>query len=314
MSTELDHLRAFRADDAAPDPAARAAPRAALLERIEAPTPAGDARRRASRHSRRRLLAGGLSLASVAAAALALVSGLGSEGVRPPEASAAQLLRRAAVVAAHEPDVALKRGQFWYARSVSRQGNERGRELREVWFDAVGSGRVVQHGRHPEDFTISRRGPHGRELYSFFPHGLTYRQLRALPTATGALYARIARAGTIWAKGNGRPAADRRFEMFTIVGDWLKTAPPPSPALRAALYRVAARLPGIELLGAVRDPRGRRGVAVAMVRDRLREELVFDPDTARLLAQRIVHMPSGRLFFESTLLASGVVDSMRARP
>ena len=58
-----------------------------------------------------------------------------------------------------------------------------------------------------------------------------------------------------------------------------------SPALRAALYRVIAHLPGVKLLGARNDRIGRRGVAVAMTDgSRVAEEVVlFDPATSEVL-------------------------------
>ena len=72
-----------------------------------------------------------------------------------------------------------------------------------------------------------------------------------------------------------------------IVGELLREAPTP-PALRAALYRVAARIPGVELVGAVRDEQGRRGIAVALPEETERNELVFDPRSAALLGERSV--------------------------
>ncbi|HZV73906.1 MAG TPA: hypothetical protein VFF79_09355 [Conexibacter sp.] len=136
----------------------------------------------------------------------------------------------------------------------------------------------------------------------------------ALPVDANRLYDVIERAGAIWAADNGRPAADRTHEMFTIVGDWLRAAPALPSALRAALYRVAARLPDVELLGEARDTRGRPGVAVAQVDAGLRRELVFDPQTAQLLMERTVNADSGALVWEATYVESGVVASTQARP
>ena len=47
-------------------------------------------------------------------------------------------------------------------------------------------------------------------------------------------------------------------ETFTLVGDMLRNTYLP-PAFRAALYRVVAELPKVELRGEVKDPVGRTG-------------------------------------------------------
>lgn len=312
MSTELDHLRAFRAADAAPGDAARAAARAALLERIDDACAPAPARRPTAR--RPRLLAGAFGLAAAAAVAAALVLTLGSGGVVAPEAAtAAQVLRSAAVVAEQQPDVTLRPGQYWYVRTESRQTSADGGEwVREDWASFDGPTRSVRRplaGGPVEQHTFD-----GERTYGFFPQPLTHEQMLALPLATDALYAVIERGGALWASQNGRVPADRTHEMFTIVGDWLRAAPALPSDLRAALYRVAARLPDVELLGEVRDAHGRTGVAVAQTDGHLRRELVVDPDTSQLLVERTVEAGSGALVYEATYVETGVVDSSTARP
>ena len=75
---------------------------------------------------------------------------------------------------------------------------------------------------------------------------------------------------------------------FVMVGDLLRERAAP-PALRAALYKVAAGIKGVELVGSVTDRAGRRGVAVAITSTytgaRVRDVLVFDPVTSALLAE-----------------------------
>lgn len=78
--------------------------------------------------------------------------------------------------------------------------------------------------------------------------------------------------------------------MLVIVGDLPRETAAP-PELRSAPYRVAARIPGIEFIGDVRDPAGRRGTAVSLRSEHNylhRMELVFDPETSELLAEREV--------------------------
>ena len=70
-----------------------------------------------------------------------------------------------------------------------------------------------------------------------------------LPSDPDALYAMLKTE----AEGNGNGTFQ---EMFTLVGDALRENYT-TPAQRAALYEVTARLPGIELVGRTVDSAGR---------------------------------------------------------
>jgi hypothetical protein len=69
-------------------------------------------------------------------------------------------------------------------------------------------------------------------------------------------------------------------ELYTVVGDLLRESPAP-PALREALYEVAAGIPGVKLVGNYQDALGRTGTAV----ERDSETLVIDPSNGQLLAE-----------------------------
>src|SRR5262249_58453862 len=89
-----------------------------------------------------------------------------------------------------------------------------------------------------------------------FPAGgtaLTWDELYALPTDPGQLTA------TLQAdiKGAG---PDPQSELFTIVGDLLRESPAP-PALRKALFDVAAGIPGVHLTGKDTAELGRTGTS-----------------------------------------------------
>jgi len=107
-----------------------------------------------------------------------------------------------------------------------------------------------------------------------------------------------------------------------------------SPALRSALYQVAAGLSGVKLLGTVTDSVGRRGTAVVYGSHGETDELIFDPTTSALLenetivtdASRLTHdadttpvqapadTPAGTVVESATYLARGIVDSTTTRP
>ena len=110
--------------------------------------------------------------------------------------------------------------------------------------------------------------------------------------------------------------------MFTIVGDLLRESPAP-PALRRALWEVAATIPGVQLVGPVTDAAGRAGVAV----ERGRARYVLDPSDGRLLEEsegspsdaNIVQRDSAgnvigvqRRYFRTTYLEQGPANSAPA--
>jgi hypothetical protein len=72
-------------------------------------------------------------------------------------------------------------------------------------------------------------------------------------------------------------------EIFVLIGDVL-TQGDASPPLRSALFEVAATLDGVRLGGEVDDPLGRHGVAIFVDGEASRTQLIFDRETARLLA------------------------------
>jgi hypothetical protein len=110
-------------------------------------------------------------------------------------------------------------------------------------------------------------------------------------------------------------------ETFTIIGDMLRETYAPSK-LRAALYRIVANLPGVEYVGRATDDAGRTGIGVAFPNENggVRQELVFDPITSQLLAERSVltqdaqEGPAGAVMESATYLVSGVVNSTHQRP
>jgi hypothetical protein len=113
-------------------------------------------------------------------------------------------------------------------------------------------------------------------------------------------------------------------ETFTLIGDMLRRTYLPAET-RAALYELTAELPGVELLGEVRDPVGRAGIGVAFTdsKDRTRRELIFDPRTSALLGEResIVgsaaygfKAPPGTTIGYAAYLESKVVDSVGEKP
>lgn len=200
---------------------------------------------------------------------------------------------------------------------------------REIWIAPDGSGRLLVTTGEPRFFgprdkatwEAAGRPPldrPGTSDESFGPGGLSYMDFSKYSTDPDELYEQIRKK----AEGYG-PSIDA--EVLVLVGDLLRETLAP-PDLRAALFRVAARIPGVELVGEVTDPAGRKGTAVARTSDDVgfleRIELIFDPDTSELLAEREVLLervhwadaePDTVIGYAS-YLNSGVVDSTSERP
>jgi hypothetical protein len=85
--------------------------------------------------------------------------------------------------------------------------------------------------------------------------------------------------------------------MFFTIGNMLRQQSAP-PAVRAALYKVGAGIPGVEFLGPVHDRAGRPGVAVSMTSAysglRQRNVLILDQRTSALLAEETVLLEAAK--------------------
>jgi hypothetical protein len=266
MSSQNDDLALVRALGDVPGPSV------AVLDRAREQLAHRTAERKPSRARRRTVLA--LVAAAAAAAAVAVpVLPLGP-GARPvARADAATFLTvvadRAAAQQADWQDAA-----FWYSRSKGQQSGEPV-WTREIWLGRTAAG-------HLETSRLEGGRPIAFDGPATFGVGggdsTDWKGLWRLPTDPVALE-KVLRAGR---HGAGE---DADSELFVAVGDLLRETPAP-PALRAALYRVAARVPGVTLVGDVTDREGRSGTAVeragaggATVR------YVVDPSDGRLLQE-----------------------------
>jgi hypothetical protein len=271
---------------------------------------------------RRRLV---VSVAGFAAAiAIAALVGVDTHG--HGSASAATVLRRAAEVARNQPAPApLAAGQFRYTKSrIAYLSGGNGWQalspgVREIWLGPSG-GRLHEVWGKPKFLSAADRAgwiAAGRPQVNPPEDTANLPPVRRLdlPENPDVLYLKL----QLQAAGHGDGLGS---EMFTLVGDALRESDA-SPALRAALYEVAARIPGVELVGPALDRVGRHGVAVAYVDPKIHErhELIFDPKTAALLGEEYVELDgnsygysAGTVTGYATYVSSGVVDKLGARP
>jgi hypothetical protein len=330
---DLEFLKTHVPATRRPGDEATARAREALLARIGAEeassavsAPAQVAHRRTRHRSPRRVWRwAGVAAAIVVAAGVAGAFLLGGGPARPDTAAAAALHEAAATARLQPSPAPLADGQYAYTESEGRQLataslpggvtiNSRATTLREVWMGAHSMLRETV-GK-PEFVTAADRQKWidaGRPVITqpgTFTEPLDPYKPLGLPTDSTQLYAELKSQ----ASGHGTGLYD---EMFVLVGDDLRETST-SPAQRAALYDVAARIPGVELVGNVTDSAGRPGVAVAMTdqTNHVRQVLIFDPTTSQLLAEeeRVVAgnefgWPPGTLMGSTTYLAHAVVGS-----
>jgi hypothetical protein len=293
-----------------------------LYRRIITQPPAAATARRRSR-----LAVPALTSAIVAGVcaivALAIIPGSPAR----PDAAATAVLGRAALVAARQPAAAVPGpGHYLYVETIEGQRNS-GTASRpdtsgicvqtvQVWAAPDGSGREVASapaGPCSDGVIPSQTFPKGQEI------DLTvYPRAADLPTGPAALEQFIARHFN----GGHEDAA----AAFEFAGTFLQSGA--SPRVRAALYRMIQRLPGIELLGPMTDRLGRHGIGVGLTGHGVRNVLIFDPATSAVLEREGVavepsqiHVPpgapqfvAGELINYTVYKASGVVNSITAAP
>lgn len=259
---------------------------------------------------------------------------------QPSIASAAGLLSSLATVTATQPaaDAAASAG-YRYSKSETldltmRETAGSGQptmaalvpKTREVWIAPDGSGRIRETAGEPSFLNAKDRAAWeaaGRPVLGapidrdFGPGELWYEDFTRYPTDPAAL-AKLIRQRAEQTK------VPVDVETFVLVGDLLREPGVP-PALRSSLYRVAAQIPGVKLVGNVSDHAGRRGVAVAMTTTyrggRERFVLIVDPATAALLGEEHVLLdrvswldadaaPPVVIGQEATYLDSGIVPTL----
>jgi hypothetical protein len=254
------------------------------------------------RRARRPLIAAlgaGAVLAAVAATALVLVLPGGQPA--PASPAAVELLVKVADVAARQPAPPVSNGEFMYIRSeVSNAVYENGSQTpaieplheRQIWQPVANTcdwGLVIEDGQRtslapsPADLPSAKCGMGNL-------HDATYRLLQSLPTDPRALLNLIYTSNQ--KDGEGQ-ALGSDGEAFVTIGDLIReTIVPPSTA--AALYRAAALIPGVTLIGHVTTVEGQPGIAIAWTSSQDRYEWIFDPATLQYVGERDFDMSTGK--------------------
>ncbi|AEW92864.1 MULTISPECIES: CU044_5270 family protein [Streptomycetaceae] len=242
-----------------------------------------------------------------------------------------QLLDQVSLVAARDDHPTVKAGQYVYIESktadtfvktVDGKSRLASHELhkRQVWHSPDGTkGWLIDPTvtDSPEGETLSLPDERGNTPVAYL-NNPSYNYLTKLPTDPDTLLAKIYKE----TKGHGN-SPDQ--EAFTTIGDLLGESYPP-PALTKALFKAAAKIPGVVTVNDAVDAVGRHGVAVARLdgKSGQREEWIFDKNTHVFLGTRIVQvsktggpediMKPGTILFTSAVTQRTIVNAIKQVP
>jgi hypothetical protein len=283
---------------------------------------------RTRRPRRRTVLVAGAVL-TAAAVAIATATAVGThtsppapKAVQPAApATAAQLLARIATAAARQPAPVVRDSDFTYIRSevayevdtISNGHETTSMEKlheRQIWLPAANvcaAGLLIEQGERTPispfpvvNGKVDRHPPKGTPMPNFTCPSeghlgdTTYRLLQSIPTQPDALLAYL-KAGKKWT--NDDPP--------TEIGDMIRETIMP-PALAAALYRLAATLPGANLVPHATNVAGRAGIGIMWTSKTAKQvyknEWIFDKTTLRFIGEKTYDPGTGRLTGESAII------------
>ncbi|MFE9677060.1 CU044_5270 family protein [Streptomyces sp. NPDC006259] len=282
------------------------------------------------------LPAGAFALAGAVVAGVALSGGDGGGGktalatgpalttqVGAVDAKGApQLLDRISLAAAEVSGPTPRAGQYvyiaskvasTYPKTVDDKTTVVSQELhsRQVWNSLDGKdGWLIEAGETSEE---------GLTLSSDIPLNSAYDTLAKLPTDPAVLLQRIYRDSDA-VRDHEVP---RDQAAFVAIGDLLNESYPPAD-LTAALYKAAAKIPGVVAVDDAVDAVGRHGVAIARQNDTAgeRTEWIFDKKTLEFLGERNVVVKKvadspfkvGTVTFTSAITQRAIVDASKQVP
>jgi hypothetical protein len=261
----------------------------------------------ALRRGPRKRTRGRVALAFAAIGAAVVVALVLPGDRRSGSAAAAVVLEDVARVAARQPLIVRSPG-YTYSKTLSKSRITFQREppvsvtffqTDEVWLASDGSGRTTtRYGRivSPSARARAEWELHDKALVPSdrrFTLRSKFRDVNRLPRDPDRLLAMI-RAEAERASSGKRGVAPYESldhmmwaRLSTLLGA-MHSETNRRPRLRAAIFRAFAKIEGARLLGRMLDPLGRAGIGVAFAIEGMRDVIVFDPRTSRLLAFKTV--------------------------
>lgn len=200
-----------------------------------------------------------------------------------------------------------------YPRTVGDKTTVVSQQLhsRQVWNSLDGKdGWLIEAGQTSDK---------GITLLSETPMSSAYNALAELPTDPDTLLRRVYRESD----AARDPEVPRDQAAFVAIGDLLTESYPPAK-VSAALYKAAAKIPGVVAVDDAVDATGRHGVAIARQNDTdgERTEWIFDRKTLRFLGERTVVVKPvadspfkvGTVTFTSAITQRAFVDANKQAP
>lgn len=311
---ELTLVRALRSEQDEPTAAALTAGRAALFERIAVEVePNGEPVPKAAVHRRRRALRG-LSALGVGAllAGLVLTDIVGLAGWRGgADAAAAAVLERAAVSAITFADPELGPGQYLHIESELVHPINGAEEDGEVfhYLNRARSELFVPADRdddwvwvRPPVSLVRVLTPGAEEKIARYYEEVQEGGGELLRAPGGSFYGLT--SDSQWGDYDDMPRDPYRLlnhiyritlgagsspdgQALVFIADTLRQGTAPAD-LRAALLRAAALIPGVTITDDHANLDGERGIAIGRLEERngLRNEIIIDPDSGRLIGER----------------------------
>ncbi|MGW7688606.1 CU044_5270 family protein [Streptomyces asiaticus] len=235
---------------------------------------------------------------------------------------APELLNRISLASAETSEPTVRDGEFiyiaskvasTYPKTVDNKTTVVSEKLhsRQVWQSPDGKdGWLIEPGQ-TGDKGITLAGPN--------PAGSAYNTLAKLPTDPDALLKKIYQD----VRENADKEVPRDQAAFVAIGDLLTESYPPVK-LAPALYKAAAKIPGVVAVDDAVDATGRHGVAVARLNeaDGQREEWIFNKKTLAFLGERTVQvkpdkdglLKPGTVVFTSAITQRAIVDGNKQTP
>lgn len=339
---ELTLLRSVRNDQALADADTIARGRAKLLAHITAldASTTGPSGRRRKINRRVRWFGGGSLIAGGVAAALVVGNITGFAGLRGgADAAAAEVLNNAASTTITTSDPVVGAGQYLEVATHSAAATQAVTSDGSATYLASQDGQLYVPAdpnrawvwvREPEA-VVKTFGPASEQAAATTPKA----KGEYLRAQGGGFYGALAAVSPAALKDLPRDPAALLRHIYTVtteqgrsrdgealvwIADTLRSGIVPAD-LRAALYKAAAGIPGVELTDKQANLDGRSGIAIGRTEsDGMRQELIIDPTTGLMIGEREVatgkaasgfHVPDGTAV-EWTAITTTVVNAAPA--
>jgi hypothetical protein len=224
---------------------------------------------------------------------LTLLSGLLREGVKPGSDGTEQV----------HPRLVLDPGEYFYLRITSSEEADGWIRDEETWWALDDSGEVRNRSTRQDKYPYPPTGVY--DAGEFPAELFAGKDVSALSTDPERLAAQLQTESPYADVLMGEPEPERLWDVIRIL---LLDHPNVTPDLRAALFEVAAGLPGVRMTEQVQDPVGRSATTLSFTNEdeRITWTGYFDPATRQLMAWTSVYEDNPPAWI---VLDSAIVDA-----